>query len=378
MGRTAGRRGGGRGAVRPPASRPARRAGQAQARRPKRTASAHLGWARRIGVAFALLVGGVSVVFAGQALVPAGPGQAGAGSPAATTSTPARLPLAPQLAQPAVTLTSEPAISLSGRLLEELPRDAGYRLRVYLNGTLVRDRRLPRRDEFTLDELTLTEGANSITAAVAGPAGEGLHSGPVQIVLDSTPPSISLLEPAAGETVYLPSIVLRGTSEAGASLRLTNQATGRILGGEVGVHGTFALTIELLTGFNELRLETRDRAGNQAQASLTIERRLGEPSVRLSMSRTALVAAALPTAVSLSVEVRDESGAPIDGAEVVFSLSPPGLPTITYSVITVAGLARWDAVRISTDAQTGQGLATVLVTLEGGETLTDSVLFTIE
>ena len=322
---------------------------------------------------------GASVVLAGQALSPIGPdGPTGSGDPTGRPTRSPALPQAPLLLLPALTLTTEPLAEVSGRFVEELPRDAGYRLRVYVNGELLRARRLPRRDEFTLDNVPLTEGVNSITLAVSGPSGESLHSAPVEIELDSTVPPIDLLQPSAGEAIYAPIASLRGTSEAGATLTVTNESTQQARSLVVPTSGAFEISVDLLGGFNPLRLDARDAAGNESHARLTVERREGSPSVRLRLARTALNAAALPTTVWLEAEVRDASGAPIDGAEVVFSLSPPGLPTFTYNATTLNGVARWPSVRISGEAQVGQGLATVLVTLSSGETLSASEFFTIE
>ncbi|HEY7599262.1 MAG TPA: hypothetical protein VH741_04975 [Candidatus Limnocylindrales bacterium] len=320
-------------------------------------------------------------MLAGQALSPNGPADGPADPDEPTpraTPTVVQLPAAPLLALPAVTLTREAAVSLSGQLVEDLPRDAGYRLRVYVNGEKVRERRLPRRADFTIADVPLVEGVNSITLAIGSAAGESLHSAPVLIERDSTAPLIELTEPANGAVVYGPSVTLRGTSEPGASLSVTNRTTSRTVALVVADDGSFEAALELLTGFNELALESRDAAGNEASARLTIERREGAPSVRLALSRTTIDAASLPVTISLEATVRDASGAPIDGAEAFFSLSPPGMPTITFSATTVGGVARWPSVRISTEAQPGQGLATVLVTLPGGETLTESAYFTIE
>jgi len=382
MGRTADRRSSSRGTRRPAAARGSARTGRGQARRSgTRSPTARVSWGRRLGIAFALLVVGASVVFASQALSPTGPADGPAGSggqSSAPTRSPTTLPLAPLLLLPPTTLTTEPTTSLNGRFVEQLPRDGSYRLRIYLNGELLRDRRLPRRDEFTIDDVALAEGRNSFTLAVAGPAGESLHSAPIEIELDSTAPQISLLSPSGGQTVYAPATALRGTSEPGATLRVTNQATSQTASLVVADDGSFEIVIDLLNGFNELLLDARDAAGNEAHARLTVERREGAPSVRLRLSRTSLDAAALPTTIWLEAEVSDASGAPIDGAEVVFSLSPPGLPTTTYIATTLGGVARWPSVRISDDAQQGQGLATVMVTLLDGETLTASEFFTIE
>lgn len=327
-------------------------------------------------------------MLAGQALVPGqpinpdrSPRPTPAPSDAAASANPrptpaAGLAAAPQLLPLEATLTREPTVTISGRLVEDLPRNA-YRLRVYLNGELLRTRRLPRRQQFTL-QVPLVEGANSIALAIRGEAGESLHSTPVQIVLDTTAPAISALEPANGATIYAGSATIRGRSEPGATLRVTSLSDGSSTTMVVPDEGAFEVAVDLVNGFNEIVLEARDRAGNSARAGLTLERREGAPTVRLHLSRTTLELARLPASMSLRADVRDAAGQPVDGAEVTFSLSPPGLPTLTYNATTVGGTARWASVRIADQASAGEGLATVLVTLPHGQTLTASEYFSIE
>lgn len=376
MGRAADRRssrGTGRRAVTPTARRGAR----PQSRRRQPSQPARIGWSRRLGIAAALLVAGVSVVFASQAMGPGGPAATPRDPAATPTPTPAPvLAAAPELLPPSATLTNEPSITLDARLLEDLPRDE-FRLRVYVNGDLERERRLPRRQQFSL-AVALVEGPNSITLAVSGAGGESLHSAPVEVTRDSRAPAISGLEPASGTTVYAERATLRGTTEPGATLRVLNQATGSASTRVVGEDGAIEVAVDLVLGANELVLETRDAAGNEARAAVSLERREGAPTVELTLSRTSLTLAGLPTSISLRADVLEAGGAPVDGAEVTFSLSPPGVPTLTYNATTVAGVARWPSVRISDAATAGDGLATVLVTLPDGETLTTSVYFSIE
>jgi hypothetical protein len=67
------------------------------------------------------------------------------------------------------------------------------------------------------------------------------------------------------------------------------------------------------------------------------------------------------------VLVVDAEGVTVDDAEVVFSLSPPGLPTTTYRTVTVRGEASWLDVSIPRDgAVAGEGFATARVTLADG------------
>jgi hypothetical protein len=361
-----------------------RNPGQAQPARGGRRPAPRFGWSRRLGLAAALVLLGVSVVLAGHALAPPDePGRSAtpvAASPGESPpSVPDVLPVAPELLAPETALTAEPGIELRGRLNEDLPRDGRYRLRIYVNGELALDRRLPRRQNFSVARVPLSEGANSITAAIAGPLGESLHSAPVAIELDSTPPGLGLQEPPSGAVVYGEAVVVRGNSEAGASLTLANRATGWQSPVEVGADGRFEATVALAVGVNDVRAEARDAAGNVTRANLSVERRDGSPSVTLTLSRDRLALAELPTTISLRARVLDPAGLPVDGADVTLSISPPGLPTFTHHAATSAGTVTWSAIRLSRDgAQRGEGLVTVMVVLPDGTTIQQSAFFTID
>jgi hypothetical protein len=362
-----------------------RRTGQAQPARGRRSRG-HVSWARRIGIVGALLLAGVSVVFAGQALQPPAadrsPDAAATGRPAgaatATPTAPAILPVAPTLDQPAADLVTTAEVVISGRLTEDLPRDGRYRLRLYINGELVRDRRLPRRNAFTLPAVPLSEGDNSITAAVTGPAGESLHSAPIAIELDTQAPPVTLSEPAAG-VVYTPETVVRGRSEPGVTLSVSNRSNRAGATLVVADDGAFEVALALAAGRNDILVEARDRAGNASRASVTVERRDGRAAVSLSLTRRTIALAALPAMMTIRARIVDPAGQPVDGAEVTFTFSPPGLPTSTHVDTSRAGMVTWAGVRIGRDgAQRGQGLVAVLVVMPDGTTLQESEFFTIE
>jgi hypothetical protein len=331
----------------------------------------------------------VSVVFAGQALRPDETGSAtpiptrgqpvtSAGPTIPTTFEPGFLPGAPVLLPPATTVLTDSEIQLSGELHEALPRDGRFRIRVYINGELLRERRLPRRDRFTLAPIGLQEGSNSITLAISGPSGESLHSAPIVIVRDSTAPAVSVSEPPGG-AIYAAVAVVRGTSEPGATLVLTNPANRAEVTQVVADDGTFEAQLPLAMGLNEIALVARDLAGNVGRATLALERREGSTTATLNLSRDHISLAALPVTLTLHARVLDPARQPIDGAEVTFSISPPGLPTQTFVGTTVAGQLVWGGVRISREgAQSGQGLVTMLVVLPSGESIQESAFFTID
>ena len=83
--------------------------------------------------------------------------------------------------------------------------------------------------------------------------------------------------------------------------------------------------------------------------------------------------------MTLRAVVHDETGRPIDGAQVAFGLSPPRQSTRTFQVVADQGVAVWPGIDLEAVASNrGRWLATVLVTLASGAELRDDAQFTIE
>jgi hypothetical protein len=380
----------GRGAGSRAGSRsPARRGGQARpgtGRKRRaggaRRGTARIGWSRRAGIVLALLLLGTSVVLAGRALEgpapgsPAGTPATGSGPPPVVNPIP--IPPAPVLAAPTEVLVTTDAVEVSGTLPANLPRDGTYRLRIYVNDELARERRLPRRNSFSVRAVPLQQGENEIRAAIAGSGGESLHSAPISITRDDIAPIIRIGAPRAGDTVHDEEAVLRGRTEAGATLLIRNRTTGQELELVGAEDGRFEASIPLVMGSNEIALQARDAAGNRSQATVNIVREEGAAAVELILSRDSLAISTLPTSITLTARITDEAGAPADDADVTFSFSPPGQPTTTFRARSSDGVATWRRVRIPREAAvTGQGFATVLVTLPSGRTLQESARFSI-
>ncbi len=328
----------------------------------------------------ALLVVGTSIVLAGQSLSRReGDGPRESVNPAATGSSVAMpVPAAPTLVVPEQTLVTARTTDIGVAIPASVPRDDAYRLRLYINGTVVRERRLPPRDSVTFRSVDLVRGQNAIRAAIVGPAGESLHSAPVMITRDDVAPMLRVAEPAPDAHLHADRTLVRGRTEAGAEVTLTNAATAdevKVVGNN---DGRFEATIALATGSNALTLVARDAVGNRRRVTLTIIREDGAASVRLTVSRESIELVELPASMSLSAFITDASGAPSDGADVTFSMSVPGQSTITFPTTSSAGVAVWNGVRLPREgALTGQGFATVLVTLPTGQSLQGSATFSV-
>ncbi len=287
-------------------------------------------------------------------------------------------PPAPALLAPQPGVTRLEAIDISGTLPAGLRAGTGYRLRIFVNDVLARERGLPDQADFTLNDVPLSEGDNEITAALVGDGAEGDRSPPVAIVRDSTSPAIRITQPPEGATVYGATETLRGRTQAGASLEVTAVRSGEKLIAAVAEDGRFDAQLPLRMGANTFALHSEDPAGNQASTRLVVTRALSLASLSIMVSVTELAVADLPSTANIVAHVRDEHGRASEGAQVTFSLSPPNRGTTTYRATTTQGEASWPGMVVAGDARAiGTWLVTVLVTLPSGEELRGDASFSV-
>jgi hypothetical protein len=195
---------------------------------------------------------------------------------------------------------------------------------------------------------------------------------------DTKAPAIHISRPDPGSVVYGATETLRGRTEAGATLTVTDETLGGQVEATVERDGTFEAELSLQLGTNRFTLSSQDAAGNGASARLEVTRATSLASVGLSISGTDVELAALPTVLNSTAVVLDENGALSVGAEVVFSLSPPNGSTQTYETSTANGEARWAGMVVSGERRAlGKWLVTVRVTLPSGEVLRDGAFFTV-
>ncbi|HUP82929.1 MAG TPA: Ig-like domain-containing protein [Candidatus Limnocylindria bacterium] len=321
-----------------------------------------ISWSRRVGLAGALLLA------VGGAMVFAGGGLNGSGGHGPNSSS-APLP-APQILAPAQTLTRDVAVDLSLTRPSGLDATADYAVRITVNGATERERPLPDQEQFVISGIALSEGENSIRAALVDDTGVGAASPALTITRDTTAPVIRVTRPEAGATVYSERFQLRGRTEAGATLDVIDEGTDTALDTSVGADGRFSADLTLAVGANQLVLSSRDPAGNTTSTHVVITRADSLQALTLTVSDDQLKQVDLPQRLVATAFIQDERGQPVDGAEVTFSLSPPNATTITYRTLSVAGEARWPDLDIySADDPLGAWLVTVLVELPSGTEL---------
>jgi hypothetical protein len=276
---------------------------------------------------------------------------------------------APQLLTPEVVLTRASTMDLTLIRPSGLDSATDYTVRITVNGENALERPLPDQEQFVMAGVPLTEGENSIRAALMDSTGIGATSAALIVTRDTTAPTIRVTRPEPGSTVYTDEETLRGRTEPGASIEVTD-AAGSPVAASVDAEGRFSADVTLVLGANQWQISSRDLAGNLASTHVALNRTDSLATLTLDVSDDTLKAAELPQKLIATAYVQDEHGQPIDGAQVTFSLSPPNATTLTYRTTSAAGKAIWSDVDIaSADDPHGSWLMTVLVELPSGTEL---------
>jgi hypothetical protein len=336
--------------------------------------------ARRLGVVLVVATLGGTIVLAAWNAAGRGEDRAQetpAATPAATAPVvagPVGLPnVAPVIAPP-----NEPLISRRTWVADVtipdpgMPLD-GLELRVFRNGRQVAHEALDGSLAVRVRNVRLAYGRNEVSAALANELGEGLRSQPVVITVDDRAPALRIREPKSGDVVNSAEATIRGTSEPDAQLSVRNANNDATRPVTVREDGTFIVDVPLGRGRNALTVTAVDALGNDRDATVTVTR--GDPAdnARLTLRPRAFKVSDLPGDLNVRLNIDDASGRPVDGAAVIFSLSPSGQPTSTYQTTTVDGEALWSGIQIPRQgAVPGRGFVTARVTLPSGEVVNKS------
>ena len=346
--------------------------------------------AARLGLLAAVAVLGVGIVFVGArglGGVVGGIGSTLGGFVDNVTSTPSprasvlALTMAPTLKQPTEPYTSQTMVDLEVSVPQELEGDPNHRIHVYLT--------LPGQDPALIQEapiadaprtvipVQLTDGINDFTAKIAGPGGESDPSLAVRYVFDNVPPKITITSPKNNAIVNGKAVDIKGKTQARTTLLAHNAANGSSIAGTAESDGTFTLSLALSAGANRITIDGTDPAGNASEVILTVKRGAGKLAVDLSASDYQIKRSQLPEPVTLFAAVTDPNGQPLAGAAVTFTLSMPGIPTVTIDGSTDAQGKASFKTTIPKGAAVGQGSATVLVSTDAFGSTQDFTVITI-
>jgi hypothetical protein len=298
------------------------------------------------------------------------------------TTAPITIADAPSIESPTEPYTNQAEVDLVVTVPAHLAGDPDYVVRVYL---ALKDQAPAPIDEKPLAPtarmiipVALTDGINDFSVTLVGPAGESESSPLARWILDTNPPGIKLASPRDGAVINRKAVTLEGRSQARSTLIVRNEKTGDSITGTAAADGTFSLSLPISTGANKLRISATDPAGNANELVLTVSRGSGKLRASLSASSYSIRLRDLPATIRLTVIVDDPDGVPLEGAEVTFTLSIPGIPTVTGTATSDAsGVAQFET-KVPSGAKTGGGSAAVLVRTEEFGTTADDTPITLK
>lgn len=301
---------------------------------------------------------------------------------ATPTPSPTETPTAaaPTIQSPDEPYTNQTSVDLAVTVPQAVAGDPAYRLRVYLaledqDPAPIQDSPLAKLPT-TIIPVELTDGINDFTVTLVGPGGESDHSPVVRYVLDTKKPGITLTAPKDGATVNRKAVSIEGRSQARSTLMARNATTGESIVGTADVDGRFVLSLPIAMGGNRITITATDPAGNVGEKKLTVTRGSGRLRASLSASSYAIKRSALPEPIRLTVTVDDPDGKPLKDARVTFTLSIPGVKTVTGEARTDANGRATFATTIPKGADVGEGGAGAFVrTSEFGSTTDETVIY---
>jgi hypothetical protein len=287
----------------------------------------------------------------------------------------------PTLAQPAEPYTQLGTVDLVVSVPPALQGSTDQRIKVYLtlpdqSPTAITEVEIADGKQ-TVIPVDLTAGINDFQVSIVGPGGESDLSAAVRYVYDATPPKITISSPKNNSVVNGKAVTIKGKTQARTTLLARNDANGSSIAGTAGADGTFQLSLALAPGTNKITITGTDPAGNEAQAALTVKRGSGKLTASLSASDYRIKRSQLPEAITLSATVTDPDGQALANADITFTLSIPGIPTVTVDGKTNQNGKASFKTTIPKGADPGQGSATVLVTSDQYGSTQDFTVITI-
>ena len=157
--------------------------------------------------------------------------------------------------------TREPQLQLTGKV-PSFAVQTGRSLQIVLNGAVVTTTPLDPSGAFSAT-LALKEGANSIGVALVADR-DVVAASTYTVVLDRTPPTLTLAQPAAGGTVDAKNIVVSGTADLGSTITVNGRTV------VPAPDGTFTESFGASPGSVLITVVARDRAGNETTQKVTV------------------------------------------------------------------------------------------------------------
>jgi hypothetical protein len=347
--------------------------------------------AMRFGLAGIVVVLGVavlSVAAGGVGVVVGSVGSTVSGFITDVTSTPSAKPTfvqiadAPRIEQPAEPYTNQPTVDLAVIVPQALAGDTDHRVRIYLalegqSPTAIQEAAIGPTNRVIIP-VQLEQGINDFSASIVGPNDtQSDTSATARFVYDDQPPKITISSPKNNATVNGPAVAINGKTQARTTLQARNDANGSSITGTAGADGSFSLNLAIASGVNEITITGTDPAGNVSTVLLNVKRGNGKLTADLRAADYSIKRSQLPQQVTLFATVVDPDGRPLAGANLTFTLSMPGIPTVTTDTTTdPQGKASFQTT-VPKGADVGQGSAAVLVSTDAFGSAQDFTVITI-
>jgi hypothetical protein len=343
----------------------------------------------RLIMALALVALGLGVFYVGMSGIGAVVGAVGStvgGFVDSVTATPSPTPSfaqvsdAPTVKAPEEPYTGAATTDLTVTVSSDVVEEDGNKLRIYL---ALKDQapapidEVPIAGQVTIVPVTLTNGLNDFTVTVVGPGGESDPSPVVRFIQDQVPPKITVSAPKSGAVVNGKTVTIKGKTQGRTTLITRNATNGSSTTGDALADGTFSLVLAIAPGVNRITIEGTDPAGNVAEMDYVIKRGTGKLTAVLVSSAYQIKRSNLPYGLRLTASASDPDGRPLAGASVTFTLSIPGMPTVTREGTTSANGTATFRTTIPKGADLGQGSATVLVSSDELGSTQDFTVITI-
>ena len=170
---------------------------------------------------------------------------------------------------------------------------------------------------------------------------------------------------------------MSGKTQATSTIAVRNDLNGSAANTQASATGAFKVDIDIATGSNALSITSTDPAGNETTVVVTVKRGGGALTAKLALSNVRISQSKLPETLVITLTVTDVGGGAVNGAQVDFSISPPGQPTSTFQTITASGKAKWSVSIPKFGTTKASGIVTARVTLNDGRVVSTSAGFSV-
>jgi PKD repeat protein len=261
------------------------------------------------------------------------------------------------------TLTNKPIVSVSGTVAEKTAK-------VTVNGEAA----VVSAGKWTAKSVSLREGVNLVTATATDSVGNTGTAG-VSVTLDTTPPSVSIVAPAAGAKVFAPQVTVSGlVSDLVAGTVNAQNVSVSVNGVPANVvnRSFSAPGVILSPGQNTIEVVATDKAGNTGTASVQVnyKTQITQQTI-LAVSgegQTGLINSTLPQ--PLVAQLVAANGQPVAGRPVTFTVTRSDgkvqvLPSEGNSLSVLSDAKGMASVLFQIGSRAGVGINQVTATTPG-------------